>query len=258
MNSLENLIAYYNSCKRNDLSREVIRHILHNLKKIEDSSIYELAEMCYVSPATISKLSRKLGYKSFIDLKVDLVNSVKNYETRNRYVPLNEIGKYGSEQNAYLELMNMQIKDFTKSIDNDLILNIIQSIHNCKKISFYTYGICFSEPHFQEDLIMAGHDCGVFPVIADQLQDIETLDENSMVIILVPVVSESAAISRVINLIRERKAKIVLLTDSKHTNYLRFADFSYCFDGSLSIIDDYRFSMFINLLSINYRNKYIV
>jgi DNA-binding MurR/RpiR family transcriptional regulator len=258
MHSLENLIAYYNACKQDDLYREIIRRILSNIHKIEDASIYDFAEMCFVSTTTISRLSRKLGYKSFIDFKMELSNSVKNYNVLNRYVPLNEVSRYGGEQKAYLELMQKQLQDFINNIDYSEIDNLVEIIHSFKKISFYTYGISFAEHHFQEDLIMAGHDCSLFSIPVDQLQDVETLDENSLVIASLPVVQESAVINKVLKSVKEKKSKIFMLTDSRYSHYLKYADYSFCFDGFMSIIDDYRFSMHLNLLSIAYRNKYLI
>lgn len=48
------------------------KKILQNIYKIPESSITDVAKMCYVSTATISRLCRKLNYESFADFKKDV------------------------------------------------------------------------------------------------------------------------------------------------------------------------------------------
>ena len=43
------------------------KKILQNIYKIPESSITDVAKMCYVSTATISRLCRKLSYESFTE-----------------------------------------------------------------------------------------------------------------------------------------------------------------------------------------------
>ena len=59
MHALEGLQVYYNRSKEDDIYHNVVGIILKNIHKIRECTIYDLAEMCYVSPTTISRLSRK-------------------------------------------------------------------------------------------------------------------------------------------------------------------------------------------------------
>ena len=43
--------------------------ILENINKIPEYNITDVAEMCFVSTATISRLCRKLNYESLVTLK---------------------------------------------------------------------------------------------------------------------------------------------------------------------------------------------
>ena len=257
MHALQSLIAYYNHCRQDDLYREVIRRILLSLKQLDGASIYELADLCHVSPTTISRLSRRLGYRSFSEFRMDLAGNVKNHDTLNRYVPLHETARYGEERTAYAALMRRQMDDFWQALDDTLIDRMVECSHAARRIRFYTFGVHFAEPHFQEDLLLAGHDCSVHSIPTDHLQDIETLDEDSLVVLIVPVVAEGAIVRTEIDQIRERRATLLILTDSRHADFLGRADLAYCFDGSLSIVDDYRFAMFLNLLSMTYRSRYL-
>ncbi len=53
------------------VEQRVIKYCQENANSIYDDSINTLAEKVYTSPSTISKLSRKMGYNSFIEFKID-------------------------------------------------------------------------------------------------------------------------------------------------------------------------------------------
>ena len=67
-----NLINFINMTSIHDVYWGAAKTILKNIYKIPDSSITDVAKMCYVSTATISRLCRKLSYESFTDFKKDV------------------------------------------------------------------------------------------------------------------------------------------------------------------------------------------
>ena len=73
-----NLINFINMTNVHDVFWGAAKTILQNIYKIPNSSITEVANMCYVSTATISRLCRKLNYDSFADFKNDVTMNL-NY-----------------------------------------------------------------------------------------------------------------------------------------------------------------------------------
>lgn len=53
-------------------------HLLQHYRDLEHTSIAELAAQCSVSPASVSRFARNLGYQDFFDLKDDLSKLVEN------------------------------------------------------------------------------------------------------------------------------------------------------------------------------------
>jgi len=257
MNALDNMLLYFNNSKQDDLYREVVGNILKKLKKVEKASIYELAEMCFVSTTTISRLCKKLGYKNFMDFKLELSNSVKKYAYLNRYIPINSIGKSEDEFDAYFRILKKQVEEFQAELDRDLLTKIAEAMHNCRKISIYTYGTSFAELSLQSDLVMTGKETVLFLDPSDQIHDAETLDSECFAFISIPSLSESAATEEAVKIAQERNARIFVLTTSRYSAFLKYADYSYCFDGMLHLIDMYRMTLFINFLSMTYRKNYI-
>lgn len=257
MNALDNMLVYFNNSKQDDLYREVIGNILKNLKKVEKASIYDLAKMCFVSTTTISRLSKKLGYKNFMDFKLELSNSVKKYAYLNRYIPINSIAKDENEFDAYFRILKKQLEEFQSELDMDFLAKIAEAMYNCRKISIYTYGTSFAELSFQSNLVMTGKETVLLLDPTDQVHDAETLDSECFAFVSVPSLSEGAATEEAVRIAKERNARIFVLTTSRYSTYLKYADFSYSFDGLLHIIDMYRIALFINFLSMTYRKMYI-
>lgn len=58
---------------RTDTSKNLAEYILFHIQEIPEMSIYQLAEACYVSPASISRFCHKIGYPDFAELKESCV-----------------------------------------------------------------------------------------------------------------------------------------------------------------------------------------
>ena len=67
-----NLVNFINTTSINDVYANAARKILQNIYVIPGSTITDVAELCFVSTATISRLCRKLNYESFADFKMDI------------------------------------------------------------------------------------------------------------------------------------------------------------------------------------------
>jgi len=257
MHALEKLIVYYNHCKENDIYKSVIENMLKNLDKVKNANIYELADLCYASPTTISRLSRKMGYEGFADFKMSIVHCVRNYDGYNNFVPVSVRGSSEESIKGYFELMHRLLDHIENHIDMAQIRRINQVIHESKKICFYTCGNESVERHFQELLIISGKESAVSVLPQLQMENMKTLDETCTVIYMTPVVSESGDTAEVIEGIRQKGAKLVLVTDSKNHPCQKYADEFVWFDGAMCVVDDHGFSMLLTVMLMDYRETYM-
>jgi DNA-binding MurR/RpiR family transcriptional regulator len=255
MNVLEVMITYYNTSKKDDIFHEVIGHILKNLDKVENSTIYDLAEICYVSTTTISRLCRKLNYKSFSSFKSELVNVMENYDYFNRHLPFNKVKKNESAVDIFLEELYRGISEL-QQMDKKYIEEVADAIRKHKKIAIYSYGPFGPTLNFQTDLVFAGHEI-ISSNGKDQIDNVESLDSDSMAIFMFPAIKEANYLVKVMKKVKECNSKILLITSTLNDFFVDYSDYSYCFDGSLTHLDRYRMEMFLSLVSITYRTKYI-
>lgn len=256
MTILEEMIIYYNTSRKDDIFHEAIGHILNNLDKIEKCTIYDLAEICYVSTSTISRLCRKLNYSNFNGFKSELMNFLENYRYYNRYLPTNKIKKDESERDIFLKELNKDIEEL-QSLDKDYIDKLAEEIHNHKKIVIYNYGPFGPTLKFQMDLIFSGHEIIVPSDYSDKSKDIETFDTDTMAIFMFPAIKEAYYLIKLMKRVKDYNVKILLITSTLNDYFIEYADYHYCFEGAKAYIDRYRMEMFISLLSITYQSKYI-
>ena len=73
------LINFINTSKVDDVYSNAAKMILENINKIPEYNITDVAEMCFVSTATISRLCRKLNYESFSDFKMDVTMNLRYF-----------------------------------------------------------------------------------------------------------------------------------------------------------------------------------
>ena len=93
-----NLINFINTTEVDDVYSNAAKIILENITKIPGYTITDVASLCYVSTATISRLCRKLNYESFADFKMDVTMNLR-YFNRDVYScpKCNKIMKYACE-----------------------------------------------------------------------------------------------------------------------------------------------------------------
>ena len=70
MTALENLLVFYNFLPENSTNKGVLRCCLKYLGELRSYNIYDLAEKCYTSTATVSRLVRLLGYRNYTDFQI--------------------------------------------------------------------------------------------------------------------------------------------------------------------------------------------
>ena len=63
------LIIFLDTANESDTNYNIAWYMANNFKKVSRMGISELAKACYVSPATISRFCRTLGYENFAHLK---------------------------------------------------------------------------------------------------------------------------------------------------------------------------------------------
>jgi DNA-binding MurR/RpiR family transcriptional regulator len=183
MNTMHNLLSYYNNTTEDDIFHITLGTILNNWEQIEHSTINDVCTMCSVSPATISRLAKKLGFKNFTEFKHEIVSIWNNYSFYNRVLPVALSHNPNLIVSSYINTMRQMLNTIEETIDFDKIHQIVDGLHAAKRVRFYSYGKYYAEAPLQINLMRNGKDVLILVRHMDQLCDAKKLDDTSIVVI---------------------------------------------------------------------------
>ena len=81
-NLLTSLLSILNTNDENDTDFIIARYLLENMETIKDTSIYTIADECYVSRSSIQRFIKNIGYDSFKQMKMyidDILEHEKSF-----------------------------------------------------------------------------------------------------------------------------------------------------------------------------------
>lgn len=147
-NAYYQLINYINMAQEEDVYYYAAKTMLENLHEIPHYSITQVADMCFASTATISRLIRRLNFPNFNDFKQDVIYSLDDI---NSDVPVHFENEPTQDM---LSVTPTQLKnDFYKSVSANLeytqnhvqasdIEEIIDYIDAAKRVIFIGFNYC--------------------------------------------------------------------------------------------------------------------
>lgn len=224
---LYNLIAAINASSSEDMYYSIAQNILLNLSDMPKININDLAELCYTSPATISRFSKSMHCSSFQDLKNQLQISLSriqneiNFPDEMMETMLQDPSKT-TDLLIDLQIKNLQeLKDTLNAYEVDELCHLI---HSKKKL--HLYGFQFNKivaSDFQLKMFKLGKLAYAFIDRGVDNQRLELLDEDSLAIII-SVRAKDEAIFPIIEKVHESGATTILLTLTPNTNAQQISD----------------------------------
>ena len=187
------LLIYLDSANETDTNYNIAWYMAHHISEVAHMGISKLASECFVSPATISRFCRTLGYENYAHLK-------------------QECAWFSSTSRKFNNLINVPL-----DMMNDEVLKLI---HDSDNVAFF--GTQFSHSvalHFQTDLLMLEKFTMAYMEQTSQLQCAKELDENSVAIILTVSGHIFNGSQKMISYIKKSNAKVVVITNDKSFDF---------------------------------------
>lgn len=214
------LIIFLDTANENDTNYNIAWYMANNFKKVAHMGISEMAKACYVSPATISRFCRTLGYENFAHLKLECEIFQKNmvrYDNLAR-VPMELLTKNpSSATESYVKDIVTQLEELRNYLDWNEIDASLKLIHDAKQVAFF--GTQFSHSaalHFQTDLMMLDKFSIAYMDAEQQLECAKALDSNSVAIIISVNGNYLDTGSKALHYIKKSGAKTVLITQNRN------------------------------------------
>lgn len=124
-----------------DAEKKIADFIMEHKKEVVDMTVAELAKASATSDATVSRFCRRLGFKGFQSLKMDLAKEVME-EERDSLQVSNEIDRANLSQSLQNILAN-KIAEMTGTMgmmDTDNLETVLKILENARIIQFAAVG----------------------------------------------------------------------------------------------------------------------
>ncbi|MBO5999596.1 MAG: MurR/RpiR family transcriptional regulator, partial [Lachnospiraceae bacterium] len=135
MTIIHDLIALYNQLPRDNVYSLVIVCILQNLSKIPGLSLEQTAELCGVSPITISRLLKKLSCSSYREFKQQIGDVTDAYSKYNRVIPIPLLNS-DNVTDSYLDCITNELEYLKRELDREALAKACEMIHKADNVQF--------------------------------------------------------------------------------------------------------------------------
>ena len=257
MDSIENLIAYYNKSEKNDIYYKVVEKILANIHAVKDATIYELAEMCYSSPATVSRLVKKLGFENYVDFKTQISYALRNYHYLNMNTRDVELVEDGDIIPFYFNFLLNNIMNLKDHIRYGQIAAVSDCLDQAEEVLFYAGSQEIPTHALQKAMIVSGKRASIYDDFLSQERSLEKVQEGTLIFAIIPNLLEMTPIRSILKRAKERGARILTICSGEKNEYAKYSDLQICFKGTKTSMDVYIYMILINLIKYDYNRRYV-
>ena|GEM_PF-6127861 len=230
MNRTLELFSYYGTLEPRSSEYNICKTVLDHLDKIETMSAAQLAVHAFTSEPTIRRFCKRFGYDSFSSFKRDLTLDYREVEIINSLV----FKIHNSSADSIHDLLDKSVKTLTAlsdMLDEERLEKLRTLKNNSDKVRIYSATPLSYVPALTA--VLHSHGVDVFSplFIHHQREDIMTLDEKSLVIIMGDPRLIESAYGKQIKLAHEKGVKICLClnTDPSPLTCYASVDFSFNF-----------------------------
>lgn len=219
------LLEYVNNVTKKDINYEIALLMLKHFNKIKEMNITEIAELCYVSPATISRFCRLIGFDNFSEFKnISKVNfSLKNDYSNQLLSSAEKDVKSAYE--AYTNSLMKNISYTLENLDTENIDKIVKKINSTEKVAFFGTQFLHSVgKHLQSRLMLTGKYIETYSSYNKQLECAKNLDNKSLAIIISVEGSYFFKYMEIVEALKENGVKIVIITQNANSRLADIAD----------------------------------
>lgn len=198
--------------------KQVADYILSNLNRRIDNSITELANAIGVSEATVSRLSRSLGYRGYQDLKLSIAaGSSLDDEIPNLPSEIRETDTPPEISQKLGDAIAKSIRDTRTFLDKHALDNAVDALCQADHIVFMGVGgaasICLEGSHL---FLKAGRGTTFVPDGYSQIVTASSMKENQ-VLVAVSHTGQTQSVARALKLARGVGARTIAITSDRRS-----------------------------------------
>lgn len=221
----EKLLSFINTAQVHDSYYDIALVLVKNYDKVRKMSIGEMADLCYVSQATLSRFCRFLGYRNFRHFREELNFEFSLLDDYTRQ--FQSLLKAGDSKAASLYKERV-FQNISSALDEDNLKEIRSAaglLAESERIAFFSHHFLWDLGHyFQSKMIILGKYTELYLSYENQMECAKTLDENCTAVICTLAGSYFIYYSDLVKTIMNSGAKIIVLTLNTKSPYINKAD----------------------------------
>ena len=147
-----------NTNNKDDIYYQLAKEMIENIDQIAQLKIEDLAELCFVSPSTVSRFCRKLGYRNFNSFKEQFENNYGFEIDYTREYLANTVN-LEKEFETINEAKKANLEALADNLDTDEVIKLCALIHESNSIH------CFGNTIYQFILLYLQNRLSLFKKI---------------------------------------------------------------------------------------------
>ena len=204
---------------------ELLRYLDGHKEEIQDLSIQKLANMRFVSTATIIRLCKKIGYNGYSELKYHLKQEAQNDQNSRQSETVKNI----------IDKNLLMIRQTSELIDEESIEKIVNTMKDANRIHFFGKGITSTIlSYFSKLLLTRGiingyyEDTHIAYIAAEQMTDKDVL-------FLCSLSGTTHQTVRMGQIAKSRGATVISVTINSQNELSKIADYPLCFHNEQGV-----------------------
>ena len=205
-----------------ELDLQLLKFIINHIDHALQMGVREIAKRNYTSPATVVRLSKKLGYQGFTDMCYKLMPMIKEVK-----IP---------QQNEQIDFLEISQKDFFRYNRQEDIDSFIQNVLNIKEKYIFIYATGFSgiaAEYLYKKLLVLGKKA-IFASGTDSIGVFESNLNDIGVLIVITRSGETEKVIEKLRIAKERKIYTVSFTNESTNRAAELSNLNF------KIYDDYK------------------
>lgn len=179
---------------------KISKIIEKNIKKIDELSIAQLADLCGVSPSKITKYSKKLGFRGFKELQFQL-KADKNIDIKN---------------NSIVENERLKVEQFFNDFSQDNLDVVTGEIKKANKIYLFGKGPSLKVCEYYTPRLRVAANKNIITNYDEYLFDLDYLSEgNKKLMILLTVSGKNDKVHETLKICKEKGIKTICISAYK-------------------------------------------
>lgn len=255
MGSLANkLLNYISTTLVHDSNYDIAIILVKNYNKLHGMTISEVADLCYTSPASVSRFCRFFGFENFKEFRGYLE---QDFTMRTDYSKQFYAILCKDEKMAISAYRDELIENIYATITEENIAvmrDVVSAMHESRNAAYFSHHFLWDIGRFfQSKMMIMGKYVEQFIDYDAQLKCAQSLQKEDFAIICTVAGSYTMRYKKIWNAIEESGCRLLVITQNISSPYLNRADFVLrCGISNKDDIGKYSAMMVIDYLVMSY------